>query len=64
MQRESFVVLVCGGCDYTNKRHVFKVLDALHEKHTITRIIEGNQRTYDDERRIVGGADWFGCLWG
>jgi hypothetical protein len=34
-------ILVCGGRDYSDRPAVFRVLDRLHKKHTITAIIQG-----------------------
>ena len=34
-------LLVCGGRDYHNRDRVFATLDRIHEKKTITAIIEG-----------------------
>ena len=35
-------LIVCGGRDYTDRDHVFAVLDDIHAKRTISLIIEGD----------------------
>lgn len=36
-------LLVCGGRDYRDGRRVFAVLDDIHRRRTIARIIHGNE---------------------
>lgn len=40
-------VLVCGGRDYTNKRHVDRTLDDLHAVYGIAKIVHGAYRGAD-----------------
>ena len=40
-------LLVCGGRDYADERHVFVVLDAVHTETPITAVIEGGARGAD-----------------
>jgi len=35
-------VLVCGGREYSDRKHVFSVLDELHAKRTIGLLVHGN----------------------
>ena len=49
----TFRVLVCGGRDYSDKKRVFKELDALADVHDDLVIIEGGAR----------GADAFAKYW-
>lgn len=57
-------VLVCGGRDYRTPAPLFAALYELHMRRPITLIIEGGQRTWDEELQIiVGGADYFGEQW-
>ena len=46
-------VLVCGGRNYHNRAYVFRVLDAVHEKHGISAMIQG----------VANGADYLGWQW-
>lgn len=46
-------VLVCGGRDYANIAKAYRALDAIHAKHTITLLIEGD----------AAGADRLGKQW-
>jgi hypothetical protein len=46
-------VLVCGGRDYDDRKHVFATLDALHAKHPFDEVVEGGAR----------GADELGRRW-
>lgn len=46
-------VIVCGGRTYSDKEHLFKVLDALHAESPITTIVTGLGR----------GADTLGREW-
>lgn len=57
-------VLVCGGRDYQNEGRVGAFLDRLHAENPISLIIEGGQRTWNDEtNRIIGGADYWAYCW-
>ncbi len=40
-------ILVCGGRDYTDRESVFRALDAVHARKTITCIIHGAARGAD-----------------
>ena len=46
-------VLVFGGREYSDRQRVFRALDALHAKHTVTLVIHGGAR----------GADTLGGQW-
>ena len=46
-------VLVCGGRDFVDKLALFAVLDTLHEKTPITRLVHG----------AATGADSLGAAW-
>jgi hypothetical protein len=41
------IVIVCGGRDYKDHKHLWKVLDNLRTKLPITRLIEGGARGAD-----------------
>lgn len=41
------VILVCGGRDYTDSQAIARVLNAVHRKRTITRLIIGDCRGAD-----------------
>ena len=56
------VVLVCGGRDFRDEAGLHLALDTLHNMKPITRIVEGGQRTVEDDV-IVGGADYFAKTW-
>lgn len=57
-------LLVCGGRDFTDQEWLFTHLDKIHDEETITLIIEGGQRTYDEKlQRNVGGADFLANRW-
>jgi hypothetical protein len=52
--RESFVtVLVCGGRDFLDEVAVFDVLDEIHRKSTISKLVHGAAR----------GADYLAGSW-
>lgn len=51
VEPENNVVLVCGGRDYDNERHAFRVLDGLHKARPIERIIQGGARGADQLAR-------------
>jgi YspA, cpYpsA-related SLOG family len=42
-----YLVLVCGGRDFTDNKAVFDFLDALHAERRITHIIHGDARGAD-----------------
>lgn len=44
-------VLVCGGRDYADKRHVYHVLDRIEVEHGVDCIIQGGARGADDLAR-------------
>jgi len=46
-------ILVCGGRDYSDRKRVYQILDAVHAKFTITELIHGAAR----------GADSLGGEW-
>lgn len=46
-------ILVCGGRDYSNEEHVFRVLDHIHEDHPIRAILNGG----------ASGADTLAFRW-
>ena len=46
-------ILVCGGCDFENRDHMFRALDALHSARPVTHLIHGGAR----------GADRLGGEW-
>jgi len=46
-------LLVCGGRDYANAAKANRALDAIHAKHGITLLVEGD----------ANGADRLGKLW-
>lgn len=48
-------LLVCGGRSYKDRNRVWRLLDGIHAKHTITCIIEG--------RCPYGGADLHAQKW-
>ena len=43
----SYRVLVCGGRDFSDRNHLFQVLDDIHHDHPITLIIPGAARGAD-----------------
>lgn len=47
MSKTNLKVLVCGGREYTNRDKVFDVLDKIHNKYTIERIIHGDAEGAD-----------------
>lgn len=47
------IVLVTGGRDYKDRAFVFRILDAIHAKRTITLLVEGG----------ASGADTFARQW-
>lgn len=47
------IVLVTGGREYSNKEHLFKVLDRAREKKGISVVVHGNAK----------GADSLACEW-
>ena len=61
-------LLVCGGRDYSDKAHLFSVLDGMHRRFIITEIIDGGASGADSlasEWAIINGikntrfaADW------
>ncbi len=57
------IYIVCGGRDFVDGWLVVDTMDRLRLELGITEIIEGGQRTYDRERNIIGGADWFAMRW-
>ena len=57
------IAIVCGGRKLTDKQVVFKCLDKAHAEMRFTKIVEGGQRTRDNSRNIIGGADYFAKLW-
>jgi YspA, cpYpsA-related SLOG family len=40
-------VIVCGGRDYSDRAHIFSVLDAIHAQAPITILMHGNARGAD-----------------
>jgi len=46
-------LLACGGRDYTNRDKTWRCLDAIHRKHGVTLLIEGD----------ANGADRLAKLW-
>lgn len=44
-------LLVCGGRDFSDTEHAYRVLDKLHRQHGIDAVIEGDGRGAD---RIAG----------
>lgn len=40
-------VLACGGRDYSDRAHVFQILDLIHARRPITLLIEGGARGAD-----------------
>jgi len=56
-------LIVCGGRDVSDRDWVWRVLDGIHRKHGITRMIEGGQRKWCCDRREYIGADWFAKCW-
>lgn len=46
-------VLVCGGRDYSDKDNLYSILDKIHEKYSISVIIQG----------CASGADWLAAEW-
>ena len=57
------IAIVCGGRKYLDRDAAFEALDAAHSLFDLTHVIEGGQRTYDDERRLIGGGDWWANRW-
>lgn len=41
MSKHSFIVLVCGGRHYSDRRCVYRILDQIHEIERITLIVQG-----------------------
>lgn len=56
-------VLVCGGRDYMDKGQLYLILDGLHLTYGVDLVVEGGQRTRNDEGDIVGGADYWANQW-
>lgn len=56
-------LIVCGGRDVSDKEWVWRVLDGVHRKHGIVKLIEGGQRKWHPERREYIGADWLAKCW-
>lgn len=57
-------VIVCGGRDFTDYMAVYRELDRLSANSpTRLEIIEGGQRTKDDNGEIIGGADYWARNW-
>lgn len=56
-------VLVCGGRDYTEKKHLFFVLDAMHAQQRITLIVHGASGKKDLHGNATCGADLFAEEW-
>ena len=50
------VVLVCGGCNYDDRRKAYQTLDAVHAEEPISRIVTG-QAPGADQLAI----DWAGA---
>lgn len=46
-----FAVLVCGGRDYADRKHVFAVLDEIHAKTPIKMLINGGANGADAHAR-------------
>lgn len=57
-------VLVCGGRTYANRTYLFAVLDALHARHPIGRLVQGGAGKMDDEGHVLYGADLLAREWG
>lgn len=45
------IVIVCGGRNFSDREHLFKTLDTLHEVHGFTLIVHGAARGAD---RLAG----------
>lgn len=56
-------VIVCGGRDYYDSVTFFREMDRIHAERKLTLIIEGGQRTRDEYRGIIGGADYWAYMW-
>jgi hypothetical protein len=57
-------LIVCGGRRYSDKAHVFDVLDHIHDKRNIVEIIEGGNRQTDERGNLLDlSADYFAAQW-
>jgi len=45
--KHRFIVLVCGGRDFTDRRLLYRVLDAVHADTPISRLVQGYARGAD-----------------
>lgn len=54
--------IISGGRNHTDPDIVDAAVRA--SGFTVTKVIEGGQRTYDEAGNVVGGVDWFARLWG
>lgn len=54
MKEKNMKIIVCGGRDYLDKKHLFAFMSKFHERTPITEIIEGGAR----------GADRLAAEWG
>lgn len=57
------IVIVCGGRHYLDRATVFSELDRIDAEICIEGLIEGGQRTFDDDGKCVGGADYHADRW-
>lgn len=48
-----YKILVCGGRDFSDLKHMFSVLDYIHAKYKITCVVNGG----------APGADSLACAW-
>ena len=60
IQREGAPVkiLVCGGRDYTDRHHLYKILDEIHREMKVTSVVHGASRGAD-----TLGEDWANDRW-
>lgn len=63
-ERRTIKIVVTGGRKYTDKAHVFMMLDEMVRIHGKVEIAEGGQRyRHPDTGEIIGGADYLAYLW-
>lgn len=55
--------IIAGGRDYTDSVTFFREMDRIHAERKIELVIEGGQRTRDQHRGVIGGADYWAYMW-
>lgn len=56
-------VLIFGGRDWNNQGAMTEALNALHQTHAFTLVINGGQVSRDREQNRLYGADWQAAVW-